>query len=427
MVVEDHKRPAVIYSMLIKSGTLDDLQGEAGVTELMIKLIQRGSKNYTAERLAERIDFLGARVDFWVGREYILMEAMFLAKDHREGLDILSDIILNPTFPDSELEISRRELIAEIKSVMQSPQAIAEDYLRNLIYQDYPLPLGETKSLTSVNSIKREDIVEIYNCHFSPTNIVLLVIGDVQTDSILRDIRLRFEQWSQKERIPRLRYTGADLRVQSEPLPRIRLVDKPGLTQSFIALGFPSIKRNSPDYFPYLAINHILGGAGFSSRLQSVVRAEKGKTYSISSRFEAGVEAGPFMIRTFTRSAQTREMVDLIKGVLTELKEKGITAEELAEMKSSQIGGYQLRFQTPSDLAREILLTEHFGLGIDFLRTYPEKIGRLTVEDVNRVAKKYLDDKTFSLVVVGDGKIIDTIIAPFGRYEKVSYQSLYSR
>jgi zinc protease len=208
---------------------------------------------------------------------------------------------------------------------------------------------------------------------------------------------------------------------------RMRLVDKPGLTQSFIALGFPGIKRSDPDYFAYLAMNHVLGGASFASRLMSVVRAQKGKTYGISSRFEAGVQPGPFMIRTFTQTGQAKEMVDLIVKVMTEMKEKGITEEELTRMKTSQIGGYQLRFQTPQDLAREILTVERYDLGPEYLKTYPEKINGLTIEEVNWEARRYLDVEGFALVIVGDRSTVDTIIKPLGRFETVPFENLYTR
>ncbi len=426
IVVENHEQPAVLYSLMIKSGTLEDREGKEGATELVGKLLERGSKNFTADRLAERIDFLGARFDVEVSREYVGIELMVLSKDRLEGLDILADVVMHPGFPEAELALARKELLAEVKSVMDEPQTIAGDHLRSIIFGVDPR--GRTKTQGSVSSTKREHVVEMYDWHFTPDNAVLVVIGDIHRDSTVRHLNGRFREWRRKGRIERLvSIVHGDPLTPSLPQPRIRLVDKPGLTQAFIALGFPSIKRNDPDYFAYLAMNHVLGGAGFSSRLMSVVRAQQGKTYGISSRFEAGTLAGPFMVRTFTQSGQTREMIQLIVKVMTEMKEKGITEQELDHVKTSQIGGYQLRFQTPSDLAREILSAELYGLGLDYLKTYPEKINALTVEKVNRAAATFLHPEAFWLVVVGDGATVDTIVAPLGNIQGVPYQDLYTK
>ena len=429
IVVENHEQPAVLYSMMFKSGGLQDKPGKEGETELLGKLLEGGSKNYSADRLAERIDFLGARFDVEVSREYLGIELMVLSKDRLEGLDILSDIVINPTFPDAELELARKELIAEIKWVMDAPQGIAEDHLRNVVFRGERR--GTVKTLNSVGSIQRDDIVGIYTWHFAPDNAVLVIVGEVQYDSIARNVQERFSDWRAKPKQPRKsNLTGVEEMKtgtgELSPL-RIRLVDKPGLTQSFIALGFPSIKRDNPDYFAYLAMNHVLGGAGFASRLMSVVRAQQGKTYGISSRFEAGVYPGPFMIRTFTQTGQTREMIELIVKVMTEMKEKGITEEELEHVKTNQIGGYQLRFQTPSDLAREILATELYGLGLDYLRAYPEKISTLTIEGVNQAAAKYLDVTEFCLVVVSAADEVEKLVEPLGAFETVPYNSLYTK
>ncbi len=411
MVIERHDQPAVLFSLMFRTGYYGDPQGKEGLTEVVGALLRQGTEKYSAEQIAERIDYYGFRFDLETEDEYTILQMMTLKKDYGICLELLTEIVTSPAFAESEIEQVKKEFTNRIKSELDQPRIIADQHLRFLIFGREPL--GLNKTVKSIASITRRDIITWHKQAFSPSKSVLLVIGDIKTEQAKKDMEQAFGKLAERDPSGWPAFLDGDW-----PRPQVRLVDKPNLTQSFIGLGFKSIPINSPDYFAYLVMNYILGGGGFSSRLPTVVRAQQGKTYGISSRFEAGLNAGPLMIRTFTQSAETYSMIKLMLSVLQEMKEKGITEDELKRAKANRIGGFALRFQTPEALASEILLAEHYGLGIDFLKTFTEKIDALTIEDINQAARRYLETENYRLVIVGNAEAVEEQLRPLGKIEK---------
>lgn len=417
MVIERHDQPAVLLSLMMRSGSLCDPLGKEGLVEMTGALLKQGTKQYTAEAIAQKIDYTGTRFNIWTGQDHSMIQMMTLKKDYESNLELFSDIVTSPIFPAEEIKRIKTEMVSNVKSVLDEPRAIADEHLRFLLYGHHPL--GHTQSAKSIKSISRKDITDLFGKTFRPDNAVLLVIGDIDAADVKRDIEDVFGEWS-----PGVHRLDSLLSKPTQQLKgiKIRLIDKPNLTQSFIALGFQSIKRNSPDYFSYLIMNYILGGGGFSSRLPIVVRAQQGKTYGISSRFEAGVLAGPLIIRTFTNSAETYRTIELILQVIKGMKEKGIELEELRNAKDHEIGGFPLRFETPQDLANEILMTELYGLGPEYLESFNESVENLMIEDINQAANKYLLVDDFVLVVVGNSREVDALLTPLGTVEKLDFK-----
>jgi len=202
-----------------------------------------------------------------------------------------------------------------------------------------------------------------------------------------------------------------------------RFVNKPDLTQGTIVIAQWGIESSNPDNPAYKIMNYILGGGSFSSRLMTVIRAEQGKTYGIRSRLEHHPDFGTFWIKTYTRN---EEVVRTYKSILKEFKkfiDNGISEEELQKAKSFYLGAIPLQLETPQLIAQQVLDGFYNGFAIDEMRRAAIEINNVTLADVNRVAKKYLNSEAFILIIVGDGDKIRQYLGEIGEFKEVNYEA----
>jgi zinc protease len=202
---------------------------------------------------------------------------------------------------------------------------------------------------------------------------------------------------------------------------QILLVDKPDLTQSYISIGHLGIKRKSPDYFPLRVMNYILGGGGFASRLTDEVRAKRGLTYDIYSNFDRYRLRGAFEVSTFTRTDSTMAAIQAIVEEMERMRTEKVSEKELSDTKSFYNGYYPLRFETPEQIAAQILDVEIYDLGEDYIKNYRKNMSAVTAEDVLRVAQKYLDPDNIKLVVVSKADELKTGLESLGKVEVTSF------
>lgn len=416
IVIEHHELPVVAFRMVFKTGSAGDPTGKAGLADLTAGLLRKGTESRTATQIAEQIDFVGGGLGAGSGRDATYATCKVLKKHFDVGLDLLSDIILNPTFADDEIERLRKQTLAAIKQQKDNPGSVAEEKFREFLFGDHPYGRPSEGTETSVATLTRDDIVNFHQNYYVPNNAVLAVVGDVTYKDVMNKVQAKLSGWE-----------GAQITPPGYVQPpavegyQILLVDKPDLTQTYIKVGHLGIKRDNPDYFALKVMNYILGGGGFSSRMMDEIRSQRGLTYGIGCKFDYNKLRGAYTVSTFTQNDSTAAAIAAIIEQIEKIRAGGVTDKELEDTKSFYTGYFPLQLETPSQIASEILNVELYDLGEDYLKNYRENINAVTKADIKRVAQKYLDPQNLKLVVVSKAEDVKASLEPLGSVKVTSF------
>ncbi len=396
LVLEQHFLPIVEIHALIKAGAAQDPPEKAGVANLVASLLDEGTTTRSSRQLAEQIDFVGGALAVQAGEDYTTASARTLKKDIDLGFTLLADILQHPAFPKQEFERVRSQILGEISSDNDDPGHVAMKAFNQLVFQNHPYRWPVNGTEETLSKITLAEVQSFYTKEYLPNQVILTIVGDVTAEQATTLVQTHFGSWKKG---------AAPSRAVKKPTAidkkTVQLVEK-DLTQSTIMIGHPGISRTNPDFYAVTVMNHILGAGGFSSRLMDSIRDKQGLAYGIMSHYDARVMPGSFWINLQTRTETTNQA---ISGVLIEMKsirEAPVSDQELADAKAFLMGSFPLRLDSTSKLAQVLAQVEFFGLGFDYFSQYQKWIERVTKEDVQRVAKQYLDPQHYALVVVGN-------------------------
>ncbi len=416
IVIEHHELPLVAFRMVFKSGSAFDPPGKAGLADLTAGLLRKGTKTRSATQIAEEIDFVGGSLGAGSGRDATYATCQVLKKHFDVGLNLLSDIILNPTFKEDEIERLREQTLAGIKQQKDDPDAVADEKFREFLFGDHPYGRPSEGTETSVAALTRDDIVNFHKNYYVPNNAILAVVGDVTSGEVIDKVKAKFSGWG-----------GASVALPTFAEPpeikgyQILLVDKPDLTQTYVRVGHLGVDRSNPDYFAMKVMNYILGGGGFSSRMMDEIRSKRGLTYGIHCSFDFNKLKGAYTVETFTQNDSTTSAIKAIIEQIERIRSGGVTDKELEDTKSFYTGYFPLQLETPDQIATQILNVELYDLGEDYLKDYRQNINAVTKEDILMAARKYLNPDNMKLVVVGKADEVKSSLEPLGSVEVTSF------
>jgi zinc protease len=416
IIIEHHELPVVAFRLVLKSGSAYDHPGKAGLANLTAGLLRKGTKTRSATQIAEEIDFVGGSLGAGSGLDATYATCQVLTKHFDVGLDLLSDIILNPTFKEDEIERLVKQTLAAIKQQKDDPGSVAEEKFREFVFGDHPYGQPSEGTEESIIALTQDDIVNFHKKYYVPNNAILAVVGDVKSGEAIKKVKAKFSSWRSKEVTP-------PSFVEPPPIKghQILLVDKPDLTQTYIKVGHLGIKRKNPDYFAVRVMNYVLGGGGFASRLVEEVRAKRGLTYGIRCNFDSYKLRGAYEVSTFTRNDSTAAAIGAIIEQIKRMRAEEVTDKELEDTQSFYNGYFPLQFETPSQIATQILDVELYDLGEDYIKNFRKNIKAVTKKDVLRVAQKYLNPDNLKLVVVSKADDVKSSLEPLGEVKVTSF------
>lgn len=393
LVVENHKLPRVSYSLTIdnKPMTVGD---KAGVESLLGSMLGNGTTNIPKDDFNEEVDFMGASLGFSFSGGF----ASSLSKYSDRILELMADAAINPLLTEEEFEKEKVKLIENLKSQEKSVDAVAGRVGRALSYGTAH-PYGEFTSEATVNNVTYADVLAFYDKYFNPNNAYLVVIGDVEFQTVKQQIETHFGPWKKSVEIG----TSVPEANPNAQYTQINFVDMPNAVQSNISLtNNIDLKMNDPDYHSVLIANKILGG-GFNSYLNMNLREEHGYTYGARSGIDSDKYIGRFTAGAAVRNAVTDSAVVETLKEIKRIKTEPVDAEALKNAKAKYVGDFVLALERPQTIARYALNIKLNDLPQDFYSTYLEKINAVTAEDVNRVANKYFKTENARIIVVGKG------------------------
>ncbi|MDB4966841.1 MAG: peptidase domain protein [Myxococcales bacterium] len=416
--VPRHQIPAVDVTLAVRTPDTAEPTDKTGVAQFVATMLRKGTQRRTADQISDAIDFVGGAISAQAAGGGIYVSCHARTRDLALCLDLLADVAMNATFPESEMDQSRDELMSTVNGVKDNPQSLATWHAANVFFGDDD-PRGRPMSKRSLESIDRKALVEYRDRWFAPNNAILAISGDIDDKTARPLINKSFGAWKKKT-VPPLTDPPARPMASAKVMP-VRLVDKPDATQSTVVVIGPGIKHADPQFYAIRLMNYALGGGGFSSRLMKVVRSEGGKTYGVRSSFDAGREAGPFHASTFTRNAETAATLKIVLAEIAKMRETGPTEEELKAAKSNLIGGYGLRLETGADLAEELIGAEVDGLDSKYVAEYPARLEAVTLEKAATAAAQHLDPR--ALVIVGKAADVGPMLkkAGYSKIEVVNY------
>ncbi len=406
-MVEQNELPIVSMNLVLKTGTANEPDDRTGVAGFTTSLLDDGTKTRSAVDIANQLQSIGAFVNAGGSWDSTTVSMQTLTKNLDKALDIYSDVIVNPTFPEKEFTSLRGRSLVGLRQQKANPNAIANIAYNKVLYGSHPY--GRDSTEATLNAISRDDLVKYYDSTFRPNNGVLIVVGKYDKAALKSKLEDAFAGWK-----------PGDVSLKSLPPTKqldktgIYLVDRPNSAQSVVSIGQVGIDRMNPDYFPVVIMNSILGGA-ITSRISMNLREDKGYTYGANSGLQYRRGAGPFRAGGDIQTAVTKEAVIEFMKELNGIRGGiPITAKELDYNKQSLIRRYPSAFETVGGISGQLSNLVVYGLPGTYFNDYISKINAVTLDDVNRVAKQYLDPSKMAIVIVGDRKVIEPGLKELG-------------
>ena len=403
LIAERHNLPIVALNLVVKGGGTQVPVGKEGLAALTADLLTEGTTTRDSLQLAGQLAEIGASINGLGGPESSGLSLTTLTRHLPKAMDIYTDILLHPSFPEKDLERLRAQRLAALNRQADNPPQIASLVFPKLLYgEEHPYGRPNNGTPRSVKSLTRADVVAFYQAMFLPNNSSLIVVGDTTPDAVVAILESALRDWK-----PGSPVTRTVPEAPSNKPVTVYLVDKPGAAQSILAVGQVGVARNTPDYFPLTIMNAILGGQ-FSSRINLNLREAKGYTYGARSSFTFNQGPGPFEAGAPVKTEDTKPaLIELIKELTDITGPRPATAEELAFAKDRVVKGFPSRFEAIAGVARTLAEIVIYDLPADYFTTYRAKVDAVTAADVHRVARKYLNPEQMTILIVGDRKKVE--------------------
>ncbi len=394
--IEQTELPLVNFSMVIDGGHLLDSFDKIGVANLMTDIMMEGTANKTPEELEEAIELLGARINMSTENESITISGNTLARNLDKTMDLVEEILLQPRWDEDELKRIKLSTINSIKRSAANPNVVARNVGNKLLYGEkhmFAYPISGTEE--SVESITMDDLKAFYAKNFSPSVSKVHIVGNITQDKALKILADLESKWAAKE-----------VTIPTYPLPEDRdkaslyFVDIPNAKQSVINIGYLSMARTDPDYFPATVMNYKLGGS-FSGNVNLILREEKGYTYGARTSFDGTKIPGTFSASSSVRTNTTFESVKIFKEEIDKYKE-GISTDDLDFTKNALIKSNARRFESQFSLLSMLQNISAYDLPTDYIADEEQIIEAMTLEEHKRLANKYLDASKMGYLVIGD-------------------------
>jgi zinc protease len=400
--VESRALPIVDVQVDFRAGGAEVPAGKAGVAGLTRSLLDAGAGGLDEEAIANRVADLGVQLGGGadMDRASLSLRTLSNPEERNGAIDLLATLIQQPSFPVAVVEREKARSIAGLKEADTQPDEILSRRFAAAVFPDHPY--GRLPSVDTVSSITREDLVDFYKRNYTAARAVVSIVGDVS----------RAEAEAIATRLTSGLPAGeAPTETLNTTQPQAQTIRVPNPSaQAHISIGLPGIRRGDPDFFPLVVGNYILGGGGFVSRLTNEVREKRGYAYSVYSYFMPQRDVGPFEIGLQTKGSQTDDALKVVSATLEEFLAKGPTEAELKAAKDNLINGFALRLDSNRKMLEQVAVIGGFGLPLDYLDTYRERIKAVTVAQIRDAFKRHVSPTHLVTVVVGgDGDKTATV------------------
>jgi zinc protease len=392
LVRRDSTVPLAAVRAVWQGGLRYETRSNNGVNSLLAALMTRGTKTRTANQINEAIEGMAGSIGGFSGQNSFGLRSEFLARHWDQGLEILSDCLLNPAFSAEEVERERRSLIDDILAQDDDPGSKVMRLFGRTLFKKHPYRLEILGSIASVSSLSRDQLVAYHQRHFQPSNMVLVVVGDVDVERVKAKFKQLFGAAPRR--------VSAARKVKPEPMRTSpeEVTEFVKKQQAHIVVGYPGTKLHSKDRYALEVLSTILSGQG--GRLFISLRDQQGLAYHVGAYSQEGLEPGYFAVYVASSPENIQAVLTGIEKQLSALRERQVSASELKRVQRYLVGGYEISLQRRSTVASYLAFNECYGLGFKAYRQYSGQILSVTAQDIQRVARRYLNQKRRVVAIV---------------------------
>lgn len=417
VVIEQHENPSLSLQLLVPGGKVYSPPAKAGLADATAALMREGTQTRSSQQIAETIDAIGGTLDTASSLESGFVSVNVTSDQLDLGLDLLSDVVLRPSFPAEELERWRNQTLSGLQIQQSDPSYVATAAFQRLVLGDHPYGWPASGTVESVRGLTRDDLVAFHLRQYVPNEAILAVVGDVKAADAFARVERAFGGWAKGE-------ASSVPKVDVQPKRRIVVIDKPDSVQTEIRVGQPGIAYRDPDHYIADVYDSVLGGSP-SSRLYEEVRRKRALSYGANSEFRMPTQAGWFLATTYTKTESTVEALGVVLDVLEAMDDQPVPAEELAQRKTYITGAFPLEIETPGGIAAKVLEALKFGYGKEYLESYRERIDAVTAEQMRSFAQKRIQPDRMLIVLVGNAKTFSADLEKrFGKFETIPLTSV---
>jgi zinc protease len=399
LVVENHEQPVVSVNIYIRgAGQTADTDAKPGVANMAASLLDAGTATRTSKQIAETIEGAGANLSTNAGLDWATISSTMLKNDVDLVLGVISDILLNPTYPADEIETERKRALTDLQVALSRPATLAQRQFDARVFG--PHPYGRLTTTSALRSITRDDVVAFQKSNYKPSNALIVVSGDVNPAEITAKLEQHLAGWTGAGPA-RPKFPAAPALAARE----VVLVDKPGAVQAAFRIGHTIVPATHPDWAALTVATHVLGG-GSKGWLFENLREKKGFTYGAYAGAAQRLDPGFFQMQGDVRNEVADSALELFIAFAKKLQDEPVPAADLDLAKAWITGNFPLTIETPSQIASQIAQARLLGQPKDHVQTWRQKIAAVTAADVQRVAKAHLHPDRAIVVVSGDASIL---------------------
>src|ERR1700692_2810120 len=415
MILEDHRFPLVTAQFDIDgAGPMYEPAGQPGLAGATARLLAEGTKTRTSKQIAEQVDSLGASLSASAGfgSGSTALSASGLSDTLEQWFALAADVLLHPSFPADELAQYQARAKSALLQQRSQPGFLANKTMSRALYGTYPAAVVSATP-ESLDSLTPAMLVDWHDKHYAPQNTILAISGDVNAETLIPKLRQWLAEWQRSK---------ASVDFPAGPPPatkkKIFLVDRPASVQTTLLMGNLAIDRTSPDYPALVVLNEVLG-AGSASRLFLNLREEKGYTYGVYSNLIARKYAGPWTAGGDLRTEVTGGAMTEFVRELNRIRDEKVPEDELDAARRSVIARFALSLESTQQLIGYAITRKDYKFPADYWDKYPAQTVAIKADDIQRVARKYINPTTMQVVAVGDASKIKAVLEKYGPVEIV--------
>jgi predicted Zn-dependent peptidase len=412
LILEDHRQPVVNYRLAFGVGDANDPSDMPGLAAVLADMLTQGTQTRTAQQLTDEQARMSAALAAGSSVDYTTLAASAPAKSAEQMLELLADIALRPSFPARELELIRQNRKQFLVQKRTESSFLAGERLAQAIFATHPYS-RVSATPEALDAITRDRLVAFHRAMFIPNQAVLVIVGDVRRDALMKRVEDLFGKWAKAPAADQ-QFTAPTARTSRA----IYVVDRPGAAASSVIVANLGVTRASDDYFPMLVLQTILGSPG-RGRLRANLREAKGYTESAYSALEARRSAGWFGSMAEVRNPVTGASLKEIFYELERIRTEPVPEREVNTAKDFMTNIFSQQIAMTGGLIDQLVQIKMYGLPVDYLKTYNDRINAVTAKDIQRVAQQYVLTDKAAVIVVGDAATIIEQLKPYAQTVKL--------
>lgn len=393
-LVEDHSVPLVSIDFAFRSGAARDPADKIGLSRLATSVMDEAAGPYAHLQFTERLQDLGVGLSFAAGLDTIGGTFRALTVNRDASVELLRLALTQPRFDPEDVDRVRRQILSALQREAEEPNAIAGRAWNRAAFTDHPYARGSRGTVASVTALTPADLKAWTTERLTRATLVVGAAGDITPEALGKLVDRAFGDLPKGEKLQ-------PLPIAVPAAPGELMVVQKNIPQSVVLFGHQAIRQDDPDLFAAELVNYVLGGGGFTSRLTEELREKRGLVYGVRSGLSIYERAGLILGGYSIQNGKIVESLEVIRKLWTEMAENGPTAEELANAKTYVNGSFPLRLDSTSAVAGYLLALQLDGRPIDYIDRRAGLFNAVTLEDAKRVARRLLDPKQLTIVVVG--------------------------